>query len=104
MKGGYSGDSQDEKQVENSGNTRIFDILIIKVNARSFYHIINLNGDEVKQPPAIKHLSDLEIEAIRKDPLKHNYPCQNQHVEKNVQLVTQASAQACGINRCNKLI
>ena len=104
FKGGYIGYSQDEEQVENSENISFFEIPIINVNARSFYQIVNLNGAEVKQPPAIRHLSDLKIKAIQKDPLKLNHPCHSQHVARHVKLVTQASAQACGIDRRNGVI
>ena len=45
--------------------------------------MVNLNGREVNQPPAIKHHSDSEIEVIQKYPLKLNHPCHNQHVERH---------------------
>ena len=58
----------------------------------------------MNQPPAIKRHSDSEIEVIRKYPLKLNHPCHNQHVERHVKLVTEASSQVCGIDRRDGLI
>ena len=83
--------------VVNISSIRVFEVPIINVNARSFYLIVNLNGREAKQLPAIKHLSDLEIEVIQKNPLKLNYPCHNQHVEKHVKLVTEALSQCVAL-------
>ena len=66
--------------------------------------MVNLNGREVNQPPSIKHHSDSKIEVIRKYPLKLNHPCHNQHVERHVKLVTEASSQVCGIDHRDGLI
>lgn len=104
FKGGYIEGCRNTEDAVNIGSIRVFQVPIINVNAKSFHQIVNLNGKEVKQPPAIKQLSDLEIEGIRKDPLKLNHPCHNQAVERHVKLVTEASSQVCGFDRRDGLI
>ena len=80
FKGSYIKDYWNTEGAVNVSSIRVFKVPIINVNIRSFRQIINLNGRE--QPPAIKHLSDSEIEVIRKNPLKLNYSCHNQHVRR----------------------
>ena len=101
---GYVENCQNTEDAVSKSNIRIFQVPIINFNARSFHQMVNLNGKEVNQPPAIKHHSDSEIEVIRKYPLKLNHPCHNQHVERHVKLVTEASSQVCGIDRRDGLI
>ena len=55
-------------------------------------------------PPAIRHLSDSEIEDCRMKPLILCRPCHNQTVERHVKLVTEASAQVTGFERRDGLI
>ena len=50
--------------------------------------MVNLNSKEIKQPPAIKSFSDLDIDDILNTPLKLDHPCHNQSVERHVKLVT----------------
>ena len=99
FKGGYIKDYRNTEGAINVSSIRVFEVPIINVNSQSFPQIINLNGREVKQPPAINHLSNSEIEVIQKNLLKPNHPCHNQHVERHVKLVTEASSQVCGIDR-----
>ena len=99
FRGGYVENCQNTEDAVSKSNIRIFQVSIINFNARSFHQMVNLNGKEVNQPPAIKHHSDSEIKVIRKYPLKLNHPCHNQHVEKHVKLVTEAPYQVCGIDR-----
>ena len=101
---GYVENCQNTEDAVSESNIRIFQVLIINFNARSFHQMVNLNGVEVNQPPAINHHRDSEIEVIRKYPLKLNYPCHNQHVERRVKLVTEVSSQVCGIDRRDGLI
>ena len=95
---GYVENCQNTEDAVSKSNIRIFQVPIINFNARSFHQMVNLNGREVNQPPAIKHHSDSEIEVIQKYPLKLNHPCHKQHVERHVKLVTEASSQVCGID------
>ena len=57
-----------------------------------------------QQPPAIRHLSDSEIEDCRMKPLILHHPCHNQTVERHVKLVTEALAQVTGFESRDGLI
>ena len=57
-----------------------------------------------QQPPAIRHLSDSEIEDCRMKPLILHHPCHNQTVERHVKLVTEASVQVTGFERRDEKI
>ena len=64
FRGGYVENCQNTKDAISKSNITIFQVSIINFNARSFHQMVNLNGREVNQPPAIKHHSDSEIEVI----------------------------------------
>ena len=104
FEGDYTKNYQNTEDAVNVSSIRVFEVPIINVNGRSFYQIVDLNGREVKKPPAIKHLSDSKIGVSRKNLLKLSHPCHNQHVERHVKLVTEALSQVCGINYRDKLI
>ena len=76
----------------------------INLEAKTYYTLVNLKGQELIQPPAVRSLTDAEIDEIRNTPLKLNYPCHNQTVERHVKVVTEASAQVVGFERRDGLI
>ena len=57
-----------------------------------------------QQPPAIRHPTESEIEQCRVKPLKLDYPCHNQSVERHVKMVTEAAAQVEGFEQRGGLI
>ena len=65
----------------------------INVNAQYFYEIVNLIEAKVKQPPSLSTSQKKKLFEKKRKPLKLNYPCYNQRVEKPVRLVTEASTQ-----------
>ena len=65
---------------------RIFDLPIIDQTVTSFNKMVDLNSWQ--QPPAIGHLTDLDIKQSRVKPFKLDHPCHNQSVERHVKLVT----------------
>ena len=64
FRGGYVENCQNTEDAVSKSNIRIFQVPIINFNAWYFHQMVNLNGSEVNQPPAIKHHSDSEIEVI----------------------------------------
>ena len=89
---------------DECGIIRRYNLPIINIEARSYHKIVDLNSKEIKQPPAIKSFSDLDIDDILNTPLKLDYPCHNQSVERHVKLVTEASSQVAGFERRDDLI
>ena len=51
--------------------------------------MINLNDDDINEPPAISFFAVQDIEAIRENKLILNHPCHNQAVERHVKVVTK---------------
>ena len=80
------------------------------VRDKGVNHVLSLRKNDTsvrwkqQQPPAIRHLSDSEIEDCRMKPLILHHPCHNQTVERHVKLVTEASAQVTGFERRDGLI
>ena len=68
------------------------------MEADTYYELADLEICQ-QQPPAIRHLSDSEIEDCRMKPLILHHPCHNQTVERHVKLVTEASAQVTGFEK-----
>ena len=90
---------------KNDTSVRLFHLPTFNLQADTYYYY-ELADLEIcqQQPPAIRHLSDSEIEDCRMKPLILHHPCHNQTVERHVKLVTEASAQVTGFERRNGLI
>ena len=65
--------------------------------------MVDLNSWQ-QQPPAIGHLTDLDIEKCRVRPLKLDHPYHNQSVQRHGKLVTEASAQVESFARKDGII
>ena len=65
--------------------------------------MVDLNSWQ-HQPPAIGHLTYVDIEQCRVRPLTLHHSCHNQSVERHVKLVTEASAQVEGFARRDGII
>lgn len=87
-----------------SVHVRKFNVPAINVRAKSYYKLVNLNSDQTNEPPAIRHLTNLDIEKIREEKLIMRHPCHNQAVERHIKLVTEASSAVAGFNRRDGLI
>ena len=79
-----------------SVSKHICQIATINENAQSYHRTVNMNERELEQPPAVKHLSDYAMEIILKTSSEIERPCHNQHVERHVKLITDASLHVCG--------
>lgn len=66
--------------------------------------MVNMNSADIQEPPAIKILTDADIEKIRSNPLILDHPCHNQAVERHMKLITESSAQVAGFKRRDGLI
>ena len=73
------------------------------MEADTYYELVDLEICQ-QQPPAIRHLSDSEIEDCRMKPLILHHPCHNQTVKRHVKLVTEGSAQVTGFERRDELL
>ena len=88
---------------KNDTSVRLFHLPTLNLEADTYYELADLEICQ-QQPPAIRHLSDSEIEDCRMKPLILHHPCHNQTVERHVKLVTEASAQVTGFERRDRLI
>ena len=58
----------------------------------------------MQEPPALKGLTNLEIEAFRKSNLTLNHPCHTQAVKRHAKLVTEASTAVTRFEKRDELI
>ena len=91
------------KYCDTTPTVRLFELPTLNLKANSYYKMVNLTSCH-QQPPAIRHLSDSEIEQCRVKSLELNYPCHNQSVERHVKMVTEAAPQFEGFERRDGLI
>ena len=75
-----------------TSNVRRFCVPIINLEAKSYHRLINLNSQDVTEPPLTKTMSVEDIEGFRASPLRLDNACHNQTVERHIKLVTEASA------------
>ena len=73
----------------------------INTNAKTYNSLSSLNLKGMHEPPALKHLLNKEIEALR---LNLEHPCHNQAVERHIKLVSEASAAVAGFKNRDGLI
>ena len=48
---------------------RKFNVPAINVHAKSYHKLVNFNSDQTKEPPAIRHLTNVDIQKIREEKL-----------------------------------
>ena len=90
---------EEDKFGEVSGSVRKFKMPIINENAKVYYKLVNLNLEESYEPPAIRNLSNMEIERIAMQKLVLSHPCHNQALERHIKIVTEVSASVSGFER-----
>ena len=88
---------------KNDTSVRLFHLPTLNLEADTYYELADLEICQ-QRSPAIRHLSDSEIEDSRMKPLILHHSCHNQTVERHVKLVTEASAQVTGFERRDGLI
>lgn len=97
--------SDEEENTERTGNSvRRFLVPKLNFKAKEYFKLVNMNGSDILEPPAIKNLDNSEIEDIQTHPLCLKHPCHNQAVERHIKLVTQASSSVAGYERRDGLI
>ena len=64
----------------------------------------SLNLEDMHEPPTLQGLTNMEIEAFWENQLILEHPCHNQAVERNIKLVTEASAAVTGFEKRDGLI
>ena len=87
-----SGDSEVKYRKRNK-LVRKFTLPVINEKAKVYHKLININHDTT-EPPLLRNMSNVDIENIRKDQLKHPY--HNQGVECTIKVVSVASARVVG--------
>ena len=70
-------------------------------NSNTYYAMINWQTVKLTEPPVTKGIPDLTIEEFVKTGNKPvglipAFPCHSQAVERQIKLVTEASASVCG--------
>ena len=75
---------------------RKFRLPKLNLKARAYHQLVNLNDASIGEPPAIRNITDDELEKARVTPLVFLNPCHNQQVERHVKLVTEASGSVVG--------
>ena len=60
--------------------------------------------ENITEPPAVKNISDENLEELYDMPLKLKHPCHNQKVGRHVKLVTEAGGAVAGFDRRDGLI
>ena len=66
--------------------------------------MVNLNEPIPQEPPVLRKLTDIQVEARHRSPLKMYNPCHNQAVERHIEAVTEVSMQATGVQRRDGII
>ena len=96
--------SSDGEGSVTSVSVRKFNVPAINVHAESYHKLVNLNSDQTKEPPAIRHLANADIKKTREEKLIMYHPCHNQAVERHIKLVTEASSAVAGFSRRHGMI
>ena len=77
---------------------------LLNTKAKVYYKLIDLDGDDVSEPPATIHLSIEQLQNMYKTKYKLELPCHNQAVKRRIKVVTEASMLVCGFERRDGLI
>jgi len=93
-----------EAEPLTSANVRQFLVPKLDFNAKSYYQLVPLDQLRMCEPPAIRDLTDQQLDNILEQPLRLSQPCHNQAVERHVKLVTEASSTVVGYHRRDGLI
>ena len=88
----------------NSEKIRYFKVPTLNFETAHYYELFEIDKECITEPPAIRHLSIVEIQGIRSIPLTLAHPCHNQAVERHVKLVSQASSMATTFERRDGMI
>ena len=76
----------------------------INIKAKAYYKLIDLDDQDVTEPPAVSHLSNEHLQSIYGKKLELKIPCHNQAVERHIKVVTEASMLVSGFERRDGLI
>ena len=80
------------RQVD-SQEVRNFTIPSINFSATRYTELIDWSKEKITQPPLLRDLSDVELQAIERNPWQAPcYPAHTQAVERAVRVVTEAAA------------
>ena len=102
--GSVEEDEQPAESTKNQSVGRRFCVAKINLEANVYYRMVNLNRQDVTEPPVTKRMSVESIEQFRTKPLRLDHPCHNQSVERHVKLVSEASQTVVGFEKRDGLI
>ena len=77
---------------------RLFKKPLINFKAPSYYQMTPLSQWKTP-PPVLKHFNNDFIKSLEKIPLKLEFECHSQNIEKHVKTVTEAAGAVCGHHR-----
>ncbi|KAK4887848.1 hypothetical protein RN001_004119 [Aquatica leii] len=88
------------RQMKAKENIREFKIPTLNFEADDYIDLIDWQSISLTEPPLTVSISDNDLNAMILDVPDEirilKYPCHSQAVERNVKLVTKASAAVCG--------
>ena len=79
-------------------SVRVFKKSIINFKASS-YHEMTPSSQWRTQPPVLKEYDNSFIRSLEQIPLRLDFECHNQNIERHVKTVLEAAAVACGHDR-----
>ena len=77
---------------------RVFRKPLINFKASS-YHQMTPSSQWKTMPPVLKHYSNDCIRSLERIPLKFDFECHSQNIERHVKIVTEAAGAVCGHDR-----
>ena len=97
-------DENGEFQEAVESDIRRFCVPKINIDARVYYRMVNLNAEDVTEPPVTKRMALEDVQLLRETPLRLEHPCHNQSVERHIKMVSEASSAVAGFDRRDGLI
>ena len=90
--------------IDKRTNFRRFVVPAINVNAKVYYKITDLSGQNITEPPLIRDMIMSELENFSFELLLFFHPCHNPGVQHYVKLVTEASKSVIGYDNRDGVI
>ena len=96
--------SHNYNEAEGVQAVRKFVVPTINVKARSLKKFVNLDSNDITEPPFTISMTNEFLEEILENPLQLGHPCHNQAVERHVKLVTESCSAVSSYEERDGLI
>ena len=77
-------DENGEFQEAVESDIRQFCVPKINIDARVYYRMVNLNAEDVTEPPVTKRMTLEDVQLLRETPLRLEHPCHITRVLKGI--------------------